>query len=185
MSDDTGFNTAYHFDENLRDVPADRAGMEGAARHLETLLSSSDTQPRERLRDLGRLGVYLRILGNLDAAQESLKDAIALANELGDEKAALANRIRLGHVYQWQRRFAEADTVFAAVVEQCEQDMRFREYLDFAYQHYGKSKFDQGLYTEAEAFFRQALDIRQARGDEELIASSRLAWERASDEGRV
>jgi tetratricopeptide (TPR) repeat protein len=180
MSDPkTCFNTSYHFDENLRDVPDDRAGMISAARMLEGQLSLGETDPHVRIKTLGTLGVYLRILGDLDGAQTRLEEAVTLAAQTGDERAALVNTLRLAHVYQWQRRFEEADSLFAAVTDQCEHDPRFRQYLDFAYQHYGKSKFDQRLYAEAEALFKQALDIRLAKGDESLVESSSLAWQTA------
>ena len=176
---EAGFNTSYHFDEHLRDIPDDRAGMEGAARLLESKLSAGGMETQDRISTLGTLGVYLRILGNLDEAQTRLKQALALATEQGNERAALVNTIRLGHVFQWQRRFEEADRLFAGAVEQCERNPHLRQHLDFAYQHYGKSKFDQGRYEEAEALFKRALDIRQEKGDESLVESSRLAWETA------
>ena len=47
--------------------------------------------------------------------------------------------------------------------------------MDFAYQHAGKNKFDQGKYTEALNLFQKALEIRFIKNDRELIDSTQLA----------
>lgn len=47
--------------------------------------------------------------------------------------------------------------------------------LDFALQHLAKVLFDQGEDARALALFRQALELRQAAGASELIASTELA----------
>ena len=124
---------------------------------------------------LGLLGGYLRLLGRLDEAEAALAEAVALARDLGDERLLLTNQIRLAHVYQWQRRFAEADALFAAVISRCEADPDRDRLLAFALQHLGKSLFDQERYAEAATCFERALDLRLASGDAELIASSELA----------
>jgi hypothetical protein len=59
----------------------------------------------------------------------------------------------------------------------CETRLEFSDYLDFALQHYSKSLFDQDNYTEAERLFVHALQLRLAKGDDSLIASTRLALE--------
>lgn len=165
---------SYRFDENLREVPNDPAGMARAAMACEARLAD-ESDSGERLRTLGLLGGHLRLLGRLEEAEARLDQATALARELGDEGALLTNGIRLAHVWQWQRRFAEADALFAAVVARCEDQADHQGLLAFALQHAGKSLFDQERYVEAEACFAQALAIRRRSGDTELIASSQFA----------
>lgn len=169
------YDVSVHFDENLRDVADSREGMEQAARYNEERLRSDTMSAREKIRLLGITGVYRRILGDLQKAQEHLEQALSSAREVGDEKLALVNTLRLAHVYQWLRQYAASDSLFRSVLVQCETNQEFSSYLDFACQHYGKSKFDQGLYGEAAGLFERALQLRQSKGDAELIESSLLA----------
>lgn len=73
-------------------------------------------------------------------------------------------RIRLAHVYHWQGRFAEANALFEAVTT---PDLR-----DFVLQHHGKSLCDAGRLAEAEAKLLEALALRRAKDDLELVAST-------------
>lgn len=165
---------AFHFDERLREAPDDPARFALALRALERRLTA-EHEDRARLRLLGRLGAHLRTLGALGEAEARLLEAVALADRLADGRAALTNRIRLAHVYQWQRRFAEADALFRKVIAACVGRPDHGAILAFAYQHWGKSLFDQGRYAAAADRFARALALREAAGDEELIASSRVA----------
>lgn len=175
---DEPFAVSYGFDENLREVPNYPAGMARAAAACEARLAA-ESGPGARLRTLGILGGYLRMLGRLQEAEARLGQATALARELGDERARLTNEIRLAHVWQWQRRFAEADALFASIVARCEAAPDLGGLLAFALQHAGKSQFDQARYAEASACFARALDLRRGSGDAALIASSQLALDAA------
>jgi hypothetical protein len=44
--------------------------------------------------------------------------------------------------------------------------------VDFALQHYGKHLIDAGRVEEAVVCLREALRLRQAKGDKELIEST-------------
>ena len=48
-------------------------------------------------------------------------------------------------------------------------------YLDFAFQHYAKSLFDQGKYTQALNHFNKELIIRKQNTNLELINSTNFA----------
>jgi hypothetical protein len=50
---------------------------------------------------------------------------------------------------------------------------------DFVFQHYGKSKFDQGRYGRAYEMFEAAMRLRVLKGDAGLIESTRVAMETA------
>lgn len=182
----SGYRTSYSFDENLRDVPDAPGEMALVVTHLKEELSRPDLQGAEEARLLGQIGVLSRMLGHLDEARSDFEKAVALCEQVGNGKARLVNSIRLAHVYQWQRRFDLSDPLFTEAVSLCEIRSEFSEYLDFALQHYGKSQFDQGNYAEAERLFVRALQLRLPKGDDSLVASSRLALEvtrgRLSDE---
>jgi len=175
------YNLSTHFDPTtLRDIPDDPAAMQEAVRDMEDWLTERHlyTTP-QIITIMGRLGVYLRILGKLDDAQSYLETAAALSDEVADSKSALINRIRLAHVYQWQHRYDLADPIFQDCITLCETNPTLQHYLDFSYQHYGKSLFDQARYQEAASFFQAALDLRLQKGDMELIESTELALKTA------
>src|SRR5690606_24362032 len=134
-------------------------------------------------------GGCARMLGKLAEAERALATALALAVELEDERLQVANRLRLAHVYHWQRNFERADRLLADLIELCKREPELAVYLDFAYQHAGKCKFDQEQYTAAQRFFTRALAIRQQKGDLDLIASTQHALDTtrrrmAAGEGR-
>ncbi|HKP51088.1 MAG TPA: tetratricopeptide repeat protein [Chloroflexia bacterium] len=175
------YNLATHFDPTtLRDIPDDPAAMESAIRYLEERLPILDTLSiAQQITTLSRLGSYCRTLGRLDEAQTYLEKAVAISQRENYHTTTLVNRIRLAHVYQWQRRFDIADHIFQDCIAFCRTDLQ--SYLDFAYQHYGKSLFDQARYAEAVSLFQAALDLRLQKGDTELIESTQLAL-RAAEE---
>lgn len=156
-------------------MPNDPGDVARAAAALEARPVVGALDAHGRARTLGLLGGYRRLLGRLDEAEAAFRDALALAEPLGDGRLLLTNGIRLAHVRQWQRRFAEADALFAAVVAGCEGQPDRDGLLAFAWQHAGKSRFDQERYAEAETCFARALEIRRRSGDAELVASSHLA----------
>jgi tetratricopeptide (TPR) repeat protein len=171
------YNLSTHFDPTtLRDIPDDPAAMEGAIRYLEERLPIIETLSiAQQITTLSRLGAYCRILGRLDEAQTYLERAVAISQHENYATTTLINRIRLAHVYQWQRRFDLSDPIFQDCITLCQTDPTLQPYLDFAYQHYGKSLFDQARYAEAVSFFQKALDIRLQKGEKELIESTKIA----------
>jgi len=177
--DEFPYNMAFHFDENLRDVPDAPEDMARGVAFLRQRLAAQGLDAGDRARLLGLLGTYSRTLGDLEGARAALEEAVVLCGERGDGRGLLANRIRLAHVYQWQRRFARADAIFDQVIKECEERPETSRYLAFACQHAGKSKFDQGRYAEAAELFARAIARRQASCDPGLIASARRALDTA------
>jgi tetratricopeptide (TPR) repeat protein len=172
---DTPYNISYTLDHNLRDVPDSPDDMARAVEYLQARIESGDSTPRDQARLLGQTGVLCRMLLRLEEAEQYCGRAVAICRELKNARCEVVNSIRLAHVYQWQRRFDESDRLFLHLAVWCEGDPDVEPYLDFVYQHYGKSLFDQGRYAEAVEMFRRALEIRQQKGDEELLASTRYA----------
>lgn len=174
---DIPFNMEYHFDEHLHDVPDSSLEMTQGVRFLKQQLATRHANDPDRLSILGLLGVYARMLGDLDAAEHYLTEAVALAAESDARRAQTANRVRLAHVHQWQGDFERADELYEDIIRECESSADLDGYLDFACQHYGKSLFDQGRYAEAQALFQRALDLRAQSGNEDLVESTRLAMQ--------
>lgn len=107
-----------------------------------------------------QIGVAARMLGELELAERALTKAFEI-------RPSTAARLRLAHVFQWQRRFAEAHAEY----ERCHET---GEIHDFVHQHWGKCYFDEGRYVEAREHFRRALELREG-GDPALTESTRVA----------
>lgn len=168
------FDVSFHFDNHLREVPNSPEDMQWAVKFLQMELATEE-DIHQQIYLYGLLGFYARILCDFSLAQVALTSAISLSETLQDERLKTVNQIRLAHLYQWQQRFEESDRLFQELLERCQNHPELESYLDFIYQHMGKSKFDQGRYSEAEEYFRQALTIRLRKGGRELINSTEFA----------
>lgn len=175
---DIPYNTSFHINDDLRDVPDDPEDMARAIAFLDDRLRIEQSDA-ERRSLFGLIGVLSRMTGDLDRAESALQSALRLAIDEHDRAAIVQSQIRLAHVFQWQQRFVEADTLYVATIEMCSSDDALGHYLDFALQHYGKSLFDQRSYEAASRAFEKALHLRCASGNNELIASSRQALDAA------
>lgn len=173
--DDIPFDVSYYFDDNLHDTPNAPEEMRQAVALAQARVANDSHDQRERIRLLGLIGVYARMLRDFATAQTALTDAVALSDQLGDERLRVVNVIRLAHVYQWRQEFMTSEQLFAEAVACCKANSELAGYLDFAYQHLGKCKFDQARYDAAEQAFTQALDLRLRKGDQALIESTQLA----------
>jgi tetratricopeptide (TPR) repeat protein len=172
--DDHPFDVSYRYDAAYRPVPNDAAGMARAAAVYVERARDPKRSPAEAARDLGRAGMYQAMIGDLGSAEETLREALRRSEALGDARLGVALRLRLGQVYQWQGRYVEADTLFSDEIAACRGDVDLAAaYLDFALQHAGKSRLDQGRFDDAVGFFEEALEIRLARGDATLVSSTR------------
>lgn len=152
---------AYTFDADLREVPSDLAGMEKYVQELQESLAI-ELEHRERVRRLGELGVYLRILNQLDSAEKSIRHALAIvdANNFG-VGLRVQNEIRLGNILQWKKSFVESNLLFEKTIEQCRSHLDGKKFLGFALQHAGKNLFDQKKFQEALDLFQECLALRE------------------------
>jgi tetratricopeptide (TPR) repeat protein len=149
----------------------DPAVRERLARNRDLLARTPADDAAERLRLLGAIGNDERALGDLDHAEQDLAEAVALARFLGDVRREAANLIRLATAIQHAERHAEAEPLFRAALALTEREAAAM-YRDFALQHWAKWLVETGNVPEAVACFEQALAIRRAKGDGELIAST-------------
>jgi thiol-disulfide isomerase/thioredoxin len=122
-----------------------------------------------RLKLLGEIGTLQRNLYD-PAATETFQQAIDLAKQCGDVRAEAVNTLRLAVAQQYLGQ--EAMPTFERAMKLCREH---RTHEDFAMQHLGKYYMEQGRVGAALPLFEQALTIRQATGDPELIASTERA----------
>ena len=139
---ETPFDISYYFGDDLQDYPNNPGEMRQAVDFWETQLTQPELDISDRIRLLTRIGTYARTLRDLARAEEAHKAAIELASAVGNVRFSTQNRIKLAHVYQWQQRYGESEAVFEDAIATCQREPEVGDFLDFAYQHYGKCKFD-------------------------------------------
>jgi tetratricopeptide (TPR) repeat protein len=168
------FNVSVYFDDDLRDVPNNAVEMRQALIFLQSQLRN-DGETNHQIQLFGLIGSYARILQDFVVAQQALMLAVELSEQIGDRQLKTANQIRLAHVYQWQQDYKISEALFEEVIENCQHDPSLASYLDFAYQHAGKCKFDQQQYEAAQSYFERALLLRHVKGKHSLVDSTQLA----------
>ena len=162
----------------MREVPDDAVQMQKGLAWLENELMTSKNQatPKEAAL-LSQIGVYARILGDLDLAEDSFNKAIEILECAGRPDHILGVKLRLAIVHQFRGAYTKADNFYHNAIKaiRSSKDERVSKYLDFALQHLGKSRFEQKLYQESLDYFLEALEIRLMKGDIELIGSTEKA----------
>ncbi|MBD0329460.1 MAG: hypothetical protein ICV64_05080 [Thermoleophilia bacterium] len=162
-------------DERLRARPTDARAVRDALARAETALAAArrggDRRAEQRL--LGYVGNARRLLGHHEAAVADLRESRRLAERLGDQRAAVVALARLGEALRCADRSEEAvRTLRRAEREAAASAAELRH---FALQHLGKALLDAGDDAGARACLGEALALRRARGDAELVASTEAA----------
>ncbi|MDB5096206.1 MAG: hypothetical protein JWM80_627 [Cyanobacteria bacterium RYN_339] len=121
---------------------------------------------------LGPLSEAYRLLAQLDPAVACGEEALALAEKLGNQTALIANGIRLATALQYRNEQDRALPIFQLALERA----RVRGFMvDYALQHLGKCLVELGRKDDALESFQEALKLRAAKGDAELVASTEEA----------
>ncbi|HDR6316757.1 TPA: hypothetical protein QCU53_003549 [Bacillus thuringiensis] len=161
------FEMGYTFDENLREKPLSLAEMKQGIVFLKEHLHKKSLYGK----NCGLIGVYERIAGNLSESKYYVQEAIAYYTNLNNKEGLFVNKLRLAHTYHWEQNFHTANTLFTELQHVLPN---VPTYEDFFYQHYGKSKLDEGDFHTALTYFQRTLQIRLQKGNEELIHSTKL-----------
>ncbi|BAZ49167.1 hypothetical protein NIES4103_17780 [Nostoc sp. NIES-4103] len=169
------FDVSFHFDDNLHEVPNSPAEMQQAVKFLQSQLNDSANDTQQQISLNGLIGSYARILRDFSTAKLALTSALELCSSINDKRLKVINLIRLGHLYQWQQEYSLSETLFFDAIAQCINNPELESYLDFAYQHIGKCKFDQAQYEQAQFYFEKALELRKFKNNQLLIDSTQLA----------
>ncbi|WP_235019849.1 tetratricopeptide repeat protein [Ruania rhizosphaerae] len=193
-------------DEDLRDRPDDVEAARQRVAALAALGEDADAERIGWLRMLGELGEAERVGWAALARAGGPSDPALVGEGdeppevMGPREgsgpveqvrvlpvAAIGPALRLAHVLQWQRRFALADLLFRRALHSAEsacvtaepgsrQERVAIAMKYFAWQHGGKSLFDQDRYDEALEWFLTALRLRQEAGaPDDQLASTRQA----------
>jgi release factor glutamine methyltransferase len=152
-------------DARERMVPVDAPALREA---VARLLAGERELPALR-----QAGVGLVALGEHTRAQAVLVEALAAAEAGGDAGAEVRVRLDLADAHRYAGRLAPAESLCRRALEIART--RCPELVDFALQHLGKCRIDQGGYAEAVDRLWEALALRQAKGDPSLVAATRRA----------
>ena len=164
-----GIDDLIVMDARQRMAPADPAALRAAVDAALAELAGIG-EPRPRLDLLRRIGSGLTALGDFAAAQRLLGEALELARGLGDPRSEVAARINLGDALRYAGDLKAAAAQYEPALALARQSVPDR--VDFALQHYGKNLIDAGRSEEAKVCLREALRLRQGKGDKALIDST-------------
>ncbi|MFI6998031.1 phosphotransferase [Nocardia sp. NPDC050175] len=153
----------YRFDDRERMIPVD-------PQRLAARLAKAEPVDFAGFR---QTGIEAMLLGRYDQALDLLDRALELVDT---EERRITVWINLGDVYRYQGDAATAETLYRRAVEHAR--VAAPDVLSFAVQHLGKALAEQDQLAEAHTLLREALDLRAAEGDSELIESTRVALER-------
>jgi kanamycin kinase len=156
-------NQLITYDERQRMVPSDRD-------RLTALVDSARAQDPNDYTTLRALGIGLLVLGEYGDAIDHLNSALDLADTSGRRIAASIN---LADAYRYSGDAAAAETLCRAMLALAKKEVP--EMLCFSLQHLGKALTDLDRRQEAREVLREALALRMAEGDPELIARSQAA----------
>jgi tetratricopeptide (TPR) repeat protein len=133
--------------------------------HFELAREPRLTQP-----ELRQAGVGLVALGDYEAAQRILADAVERADTPHRKVAALVN---LGDAHRYAGAIDAAEPLYAEAVRRARAAAPGT--LHFALQHYGKHLVDARRPGRAVEVLTEVLRLREQIGDPALIASTRDA----------
>ncbi len=112
----TSYDMEFTFDKDLRERPINEEEMRKGVHHMIDHLESIE-DPKTNARIHGEIGVYLRILGELDHSEHFLKTAINFYRQLEIKTSVFINQLRLAHTYQWQQKCEKANRLFNELIK--------------------------------------------------------------------
>lgn len=171
---------AISMDDRLREIAQNERLIEGAIAEAQLAVDEArrNGDRRSEVRLLGYLGNAFRVLGRGDEAIAALEESLRGAEALGDERARAIALIRLGEAQRCRDELKPAENTLRRALSTARARSEAADLVDFALQHLGKCLLDLGRLDEAEAVLEEALVLRKAKGDDELIASTELALAR-------
>ncbi|TCT25654.1 hypothetical protein EDD68_103209 [Melghiribacillus thermohalophilus] len=167
------FNMKWNVDDELRERPVSSEEMVEGLNFLMDCLNIDSLSIQTRAKIIGWIGVYARIAKDYHLSTDYLKQAIKLYEDLGDARGAFVQKLRLACTWHWKGKIREAGHLFHQLLQEVEQNEKLDGYRDFLYQHYGKFQLDRGKPELAMNYFREALHIREGKGDQELIETTK------------
>ncbi|WP_043475204.1 tetratricopeptide repeat protein [Kitasatospora sp. MBT66] len=165
-------------DDNLRMVPTDRNELTAAIGRLhEELRALPEGSDPSRARILTRwIGIGEMCLDHHDEARAHLQQALDLAAAIGNTRAVVTTGINLADAHRYAGDVQTADALYRSALSTARG--RYPELLDFALQHTGKHLMERGDLADAQSHLLEALRLRIAKGNTELVESTQAALDR-------
>jgi tetratricopeptide (TPR) repeat protein len=169
-----GPGTEYTIDPvSLRAVAIDLPAMHQQA--AELLRSSQmDQDIRDAASKMSMAAFMLATAGQADSAETLLRDAIRV-QAVNSARPALVSRLRLVQVLQELDKPEDALAEAKAAHEIASSDESLADLRDFVLHHLGKALLEAGQHMEGVDYLYEALRLRQAKADEQLILSTQMA----------
>ncbi|MFE6745090.1 tetratricopeptide repeat protein [Kitasatospora purpeofusca] len=165
-------------DDALRMVPTDRDELAAAVGRLRDELRAlpEDADPA-RTRILTRwIGIGQMSLGHHDEALTSLRRSLDIAATTGNTRAVVATGLNLADAHRYVGDAQSADALYRSALNTARD--QHPELVDYALQHTGKHLMERGDLTGAQAHLQEALRLRIAKEDTELVKSTQAALDR-------
>lgn len=170
------YNMNYNTSDDLREYPEDAEQMRNGVDFLVEEVGRLDNEVQIAL-EKGLIGGYYRILGNYNESLEYLEASKTLYKKLDRLDAVVAIDLRIATTYSYMKKYSTADAIFRKWIDAMRSTKypQINKYLDFACQHLGKSRFEQGFFQEALDLLLEAHQERIMKGDIDLIKSTEHA----------
>lgn len=170
------FDLTTSLGSNLKEKAKDRDQFVLARNYLIDEIDANSDLGTSELRDrYSILGYICRILNENEESIQFAHKAFELSKKLNMILLVVVDQVRLASSYQYAGKFETADDMFKDAIDVCENYQPLDEVIDFAYQNFAKSLFEQGKYMESKLYFEKALNVREEKGIEELKASTQFA----------
>ncbi|MEV7353686.1 hypothetical protein [Kitasatospora sp. NPDC091276] len=165
-------------DDNLRMVPTDRNELTTAVGQLdEELRGLAEEADPARARVLTRwIGIGQMCLGHHEEARTILRQSLDLAAALGNTRAVVATGLNLADAHRYAGDVQGADALYRGALNTARG--QHPELVDFALQHTGKHLMERGDLADAHTHLQEALRLRIAKGDTDLVESTQAALDR-------
>ena len=165
-------------DAGLRMVPVDPGELTTElGQLLEELRALPEGADPARAQVLTRwIGIGQMCLGHHEEAHTHLRRSLDLAAVMGNTRAVVATGINLGDAHRYAGDVRTAGALYRSALDIARS--QHPELVDFALQHIGKHLMEHGDLAGSEAHFQEALRLRIAKGDSELIESTQAALAR-------
>jgi tetratricopeptide (TPR) repeat protein len=147
-------------------------GVRRDHQRLEQARLAQDEQAQLEL--LTSIGGETIILGREDEALPFIEEALALARKRGDKEYEVGNLLNLATAQQYLDQRDLAQTLFQQALD-LSRAYGTHDYDDFIWHHRGRCYVEQGKIEEARACFEHALALREAKGEQRFIDSTRTA----------
>lgn len=170
------FNLATKFSSDLKERAVDVEQFVIAKQFLQDELTFKENLDDHGKRDrLSLLGYICRILGQNEEALERATEALNISKKTNMVLLVVIDQMRVASCHQALGDLDTAKALFTETIQICEKFKPLNEIIDFAYHNYARFLYEQGDFNESKVYFEKALNVREEKGNEELLEATKFA----------